>query len=240
LAGHQISLLTAAERLAPSDVLRRPTFPTTWPFTERHLRREDASPDRRFYSQPRLVMHIDDPAIQALKAYYSTLFPASGAKVLDICSSWTSHYPSGWSGHRVAGLGMNKVELRKNPHLTEHIVHDLNQRPKLPFEDKSFDFVTNAVSVDYLVHPREVFDEIWRVLRPGGVAVMSFSNRYFPTKVINIWQQTTDSGHIWIAGSYFHFTNFQDIVAKDISPSGGHSDPMYVIQARKGVRDKDL
>ena len=30
---------------------------------------------------------------------------------------------------------------------------DLNEDPTLPFEDNSFDVVTNAVSIDYLTNP---------------------------------------------------------------------------------------
>ena len=35
-------------------------------------------------------------------------------------------------------------------------VADLNKNPKLPYGDGEFDFVTNVVSVDYLVKPQEV------------------------------------------------------------------------------------
>ena len=54
--------------------------------------------------------------------------------------------------------------------------------PSLPYEDNSFDVITNAVSVDYLAKPLEVFREMHRCLKPGGQAIMSFSNRCFPTK----------------------------------------------------------
>lgn len=43
--------------------------------------------------------------------YYSTVLPASGdsgVAVLDLCSSWISHYPEGFSAGRISGLGMNK------------------------------------------------------------------------------------------------------------------------------------
>ena len=80
------------------------------------------------------------------------------------------------------GLGMNEEELARNAVLTEYAVKDLNVEPKLPYEDNSFDVVTNAVSVDYLARPMEVFREMHRVLKPGGRAIMSFSNRCFPTK----------------------------------------------------------
>ena len=81
-----------------------------------------------------------------------------------------------------AGLGMNEPELARNPVLTEFTVRDLNDNPQLPYKDNSFDVVTNAVSVDYLNKPVEVFKEMHRVLKPGGRAIMSFSNRCFPTK----------------------------------------------------------
>ena len=77
---------------------------------------------------------------------------------------------------------MNEEELARNPVLTEFAVQDLNSSPKLPYADNSFDVITNAVSVDYLNKPIEVFKEMHRVLKPGGRAVMSFSNRCFPTK----------------------------------------------------------
>ena len=62
---------------------------------------------------------------------------------------------------------------------------DLNVNPVLPYGDNEFDAVTIAVSVDYLSQPLEVFKEMNRVLKPGGVAYMSFSNRCFPTKVVS-------------------------------------------------------
>ena len=42
-----------------------------------------------------------------------------GADVLDICSSWVSHYPQNLKLGRVAGTGMNERELRANTQLTE-------------------------------------------------------------------------------------------------------------------------
>lgn len=74
-----------------------------------------------------------------------------------------------------------------------------------------------------------------RVLRPGGTALMSFSNRCFPTKVISIWRQTDDAGHLWIVGSYYRFSaDWVDTKAVDISAAGGGAgDPMWVVQGTK-------
>ena len=60
-------------------------------------------------------------------------------------SSWVSHFRT--PPRRVVGLGMNAAELRANPLPAEHVVHDLNADPVLPFEDEAFDDATCCVSV---------------------------------------------------------------------------------------------
>ena len=48
---------------------------------------------------------------------------------------------------------MSEPELKRNPVLTDYTVRDLNKEPKLPYEDNTFDVITNVVSVDYLNRP---------------------------------------------------------------------------------------
>ncbi|KXZ45829.1 hypothetical protein GPECTOR_50g623 [Gonium pectorale] len=222
-------------------VLEDPRWPEKWPFRPENFLRYDESPDTYFYSQPRFVTHIDDQAIKALTKFYGAVFPPSGGQstaVLDICSSWVSHYPEGYKAGRVAGLGMNEEELARNPQLTEFAVKDLNVDPTLPYGDNTFDVITNCVSVDYLNKPLEIFKEMHRVLKPGGTAYMSFSNRCFPTKAISLWTATGDADHIWIVGSYFHYSvpgGFTEPKCKDITPKAlfGRTDPMYAVFASK-------
>ena len=59
-------------------------------------------------------------------------------------------------------------------------MQNLNKDPTLPYDDNSFDVVTNSLSADYLTSPLEVFKEIRRVLTPGGLAAMAFTTRCFP------------------------------------------------------------
>lgn len=59
-----------------------------------------------------------------------------------------------------------------------------------------------------------------------------------PSAAIALWTATGDEDHIWIVGSYFHYSvpgGFEAPTAKDISPKPvfGKSDPMYVVMARK-------
>mmetsp|Transcript_31924 Transcript_31924/g.42149 ORF Transcript_31924/g.42149 Transcript_31924/m.42149 type:complete len:269 (-) Transcript_31924:334-1140(-) len=229
----QSSRLSARAGIRAEDVLKSPKWPAKWPFTDADFRRADESSDGLFYEDARLVYHIDDPAVSALTKFYSENFPAK-ADVLDICSSWVSHFPETWDHGNRVGLGMNEYELSKNAQLDEYNVKDLNVDPSFPYEDNSFDIVTCVVSIDYLNKPLKVMREVNRVLRPGGKAIMSMSNRCFPTKVINIWLQTNDLEHLFIVGSYFHYSGgFEAPEAIDISPNPGRSDPMYIVQAKK-------
>ena len=228
---------------AVAGVLRGVVWDEESPFDVDDFERYDMSSDTLFYDSPRFVKHVDDSALAALTAWYARSLPASGsgAAVLDICSSWVSHYPEGYTNARVAGLGMNEEELARNPVLTEHVVHDLNADPRLPYEDESFDYITNCVSVDYLTRPLEVFEDLGRVLKPGGTAVMSFSNRFFPSKVIAGWGSSSDLEHVWTVGAYFHYGGkgrFEPAVAEDLTPRSRpllsqDSDPMYVVFATK-------
>ncbi|KAL8171296.1 hypothetical protein V2J09_023100 [Rumex salicifolius] len=230
-------LATARDKSVIEEVLKNVDWPEQFPYKSEDFQRYDESPDTQFYDNPRFVTHIDDYAIAALTKYYSKVFPPSntpGISILDMCSSWVSHYPRGYKQEKIVGMGMNEEELKRNPVLTEYVVQDLNINPKLPFEDSSFDIITNVVSVDYLNKPIEVFKEMHRILKPGGLAIMSFSNRCFWTKAISIWTSTSDAEHVGIVGSYFHYAGgFEPPQGVDISPNPGRSDPMYIVYSRK-------
>lgn len=232
------SQTSSPSRQKAADVLTSPKWPESWPYTDRDFQRQDETNDDYFYDEPRIVYHIDNFAVRSLTKYYGSLLQSEDMEVLDLCSSWVSHYPEKYRGKRVVGLGMNKNELEKNPVLTEYVVQDLNVDTKFPFPDESFDLITNTVSVDYLVKPLEVFKEMKRVLKPGGKAVMAISNRCFPTKAWRLWLSTGDMEHIFIVGSFFHFAGgFDPPTAVDISPNFGITDPLYIVQATRSKSD---
>jgi len=192
-----------------------------WPYTSADLNRIDNSVDTVFYDTPRFVTHIDDAAIDSLTKFYSEEFSSLNKDkldVLDLCSSWISHLPKDVSYGKVVGVGMNKAELEANKQLTDYFVQDMNTNPNLSqFEDNSFDVICNVVSVDYLTKPLEIFQEMHRILRPGGISLMSFSNRCFPTKAIAMWLQADDIGRLTIVGSYYNYSaDWKSIEALDI------------------------
>ncbi|TYH65942.1 hypothetical protein ES332_D06G090300v1 [Gossypium tomentosum] len=215
MAGNSKSFIASARlKGAVEQALQNAEWPEQFPFKDEDFQRFDdfnspfRTSDSMFYEVPRFVTHIDDAAIAALTKYYSEVFPPSntpGVSILDMCSSWVSHFPKGYKQERVVGMGMNEEELKRNP-----------------------------VSVDYLTKPLDVFKEMCRILKPGGLAIMSFSNRCFWTKAISIWTSTGDTDHALIVGSYFHYAGgFEPPQAVDISPNPGRSDPMYIVYSRK-------
>ena len=151
------------------------------------LSRMDPRGDDIFYGTPRMVQHLDDRALQTVNALYRRLIP-DRAEVLDLMASFDSHL----QGVDVSGLqvlGMNPDELEANPLARNRIVHDLNDAPTLPQEEGSLDAVICTASIEYLTRPRDVLAETRRVLRPGGLFAVTFSNRWFPTKAIRIWSE---------------------------------------------------
>ena len=193
--------------------------------------RQDESNDALFYAMPRLVVHIDPETIHALTNAYRRLPPLGGA-VLDLMSSWVSHLPDELELTRVAGLGMNEKELNRNPRLTDYVVHDLNREPELPYDDASFDAVVNAVSIQYLTRPVEVFRSVARVLRPGGIHVVALSPRCFPTKAIRAWHVLPPPGRLEAVRTYSILAaRYDEPELNDRSPPG--ADPLWIVTARR-------
>ena len=132
--------------------------------------------------------------------------------------------------------GMNALELAANDQLTDYEARNLNVNPKLPYEDNTYDFVTCVVSIDYLIHPIEVLKEVRRVLKPGGKAIISQSNRCFPSKAISMWLNMNDRQHLELINGYLKYAGFGPAKAFDITasvPGQSYNDPMFIVECTK-------
>ncbi|MBD2104939.1 class I SAM-dependent methyltransferase [Leptolyngbya sp. FACHB-261] len=168
------------------------------------VQRLDESADPQFYSFPRFVTHVDDGFIDQLTRLYAERIPAD-SRVLDLMSSWVSHLPdaSELPLREVVGHGLNAEELGRNPSLAKFVVQDLNKNPRLSFEDQSFDAILIAVSIQYVTRPLELFQELQRLLTPGGVVITSFSNRMFHQKAIRVWMESNETERVELVKRYF-------------------------------------
>ncbi|GMI39723.1 hypothetical protein TrCOL_g3305 [Triparma columacea] len=232
------SSLPAAGRQSPVTRVLDAPFSDQFPYTKQQLTPEWPDNDRAFYFLPKFVHHASPGCRTQLTNFYSTILPPpSTGATLDLCSSFTSHYPPGYKASKSVALGLNPLELLFNPSKTSFNVHDLNAEPTLPYPSSTFDVCTLALSVDYLTSPLSVFTEIHRVLKPSGLACISFTNRCFPTKVVPIWTNPfTPENHARIVGEYFHHSaEWEEVGVRDLSEEGweGQKNPMVAVLARK-------
>ena len=202
----------------------------------------DATEDNFFYSIPRFVTHVDDNFIAQLTQLYRELLQPQ-TRILDLMSSWVSHLPEEVEFSHVEGHGMNEEELQKNTRLDSYFIQNLNQDLELPFQDGSFDAVLNTVSVQYLQYPEAIFSEMARVLKPNGVAIVSFSNRMFYQKAIAAWRDGSETSRVKLVVDYFQSVkNFskpkvvanQSPIAPFLQMLGiAGADPFYAVYAYK-------
>lgn len=202
----------------------------------------DSTDDKLFYEYPRFVTHVDEGFIQQLTDLYREHLKPN-TRIFDMMSSWVSHLPQEMEFSHVEGHGLNAEELERNPQLNHYFVQNLNENPQLPLKDQDFDAVLNCVSVQYLQYPEAVFSEIHRILKPGGIAIISFSNRMFFQKAIQAWREGTESSRVELVKRYFSsvpgFTPPEVIVRQSSIPNvlqwlgvpGG--DPFYAVIASR-------
>lgn len=205
----------------------------------------DNGNDLEFYSSPRFVTHVDDGFIDQLTDLYrQKLQPHT--RIFDLMSSWVSHLPEEMQFSHVEAHGMNQQELAKNPRLNHYFVQNLNETPKLPLADQDFDAVLCTVSVQYLQYPEAIFAEVHRILKPGGIFIVSFSNRMFAQKAISLWRDGSDASHIQLVKSYFQSVpgfSQPEVIANKGKVAGvssflqmlgmANSDPFYAVMAEK-------
>lgn len=169
---------------------------------ESHQRTKlDITSDTLFYEAPRFVTHVDEGFIQQLTDLCQDRLK-SGTRIFDMMSSWVSHLPDEMEFEWVEGHGMNGEELARNPRLDHYFVQNLNENDRLPLDDCSFDAVLNTVSVQYLQYPETIFAEIYRILKPGGIAIISFSNRMFYQKAIAAWRDGSEAQRVELVKRY--------------------------------------
>jgi len=210
---------------------------------------------------------VDEEAIEKLKSHYN-FYLKEGMDVLEFGAAIDSYLPSNLKFDRHVGVSLSKSLMDKNPSLTERLVVDMNNVLEevgidsdeiKSLGDDSFDAIIMANTIDFLTSPREVFKTAWRLLKPGGIMLVSFMNKDANTKKFgdaqtNMWGQFTDDQHMYVCGSFFQFSageGWDGLKGFDISPAkedglpivgdllnSKKSNNMFVVQAKKNyVKD---
>ncbi len=213
--------------------------------------RADETNDAVYYTKNgQLIEQLDTVARSTIQELIGQLVIEKEPAILDLMAGWDSHLPDTIRPKGITGLGLNKKELGLNRALSNFIIHDCNENPILPLSDGVFDVAICTMSVEYMTKPYELFREVGRILKPGGMFLVIFSDSFFPEKVTMIWEDSNGSERMALVKKFFGesemFDPPQTYLSRgkrksknDIPGYYFHpSDPIYAVYADKrgGIR----
>jgi len=215
---------------------------------------------------------MDEDAANQMTRHYE-FYLRDGMSILELGAAEKSYLPENLKFSRHVGVGLNDKLMEENPSLTEKVIVDLNKVVEdgdvdsdelRRLKDEPFDAIIMTNTADFLTHPREVFKTAWLLLKPGGTCINAFStNKAFGDKFQRaqtlMWQDYNDDQHLWVAGSFYHFSageGWENVMGFDISPESakdnfedsgplkflekGKDNNIYIAQASKGYQEETI
>ena len=211
-------------RMTVEDVLTNPVWPLRWPYGFEDFRPCDYTRDdiintlpQYQYSQSLITAdhvtiipglfrlpirrHFIMPKDKIALSEHMGEYFKDGAKVLELFSIYQSILPGGIEMGPCVGVGWSDDEMKANPDLDDYIQQDITVDPYLPLASNYFDFVVMPANFQLIQNPKVMFEEINRVLKPGGTAFIGVK--------LSLWSFLG-----WKQGRYYVETNFlEDVMA---------------------------
>ncbi len=133
-----------------------------------------------------------------------------GKNVLDVgCGGGYLAEEFARDGYRVTGIDPStKTVGAARRHAVEsglEIRYEVGRGEEIPFADATFDIVACCDVLEHVDDPREVIEEVSRLLKPGGVFLYDTVNRTWMSKLglIKVWQEWSftrccpENAHVW-------------------------------------------
>ncbi|KAF4690085.1 Hexaprenyldihydroxybenzoate methyltransferase, mitochondrial [Perkinsus olseni] len=92
-------------------------------------------------------------------------------------------------GYNITGIDISEASLQQARHHGRHLPnlhYQVGSAYEIPFPDNSFDGVIISEVLDHLMDLRKAMQEIYRVLKPGGVVVFDTISRNFKSYLL-VW-----------------------------------------------------
>lgn len=126
---------------------------------------------------------------------------------------------NGWLSDEFRRLGAEATAADINEERTDYAQIDM-ERP-LPFDSESFDVVVSAEGIEHVFNPAQLFSELSRVLRPGGLLIITTPNIQ---SLASRWQTLC-------CGYSYQFDPFNKVpLARGQIGDKGHISPVSYIQ----------
>lgn len=219
------------KKMTVEDVCELNNWPQNWPYGPEDFRPMDYARDEVINTLPQYQF-----SQSLIEADQITLFPGllrvpirrhfvlpkdkialaeqvrpylkDGARVLELFATYDSILPGGVKLGPTVGVGWWAREMRANAALDDFIEQDLSVDPYLPLADNFFDAVIMPANFQLLQRPREMFEEINRVLKPGGVAFVGVKLAmwsFLGWKQARYYAETNYMEDVLALCSFFHF-----------------------------------
>lgn len=171
-------------------------------FPEDFFRRHADQADWPLLSFQREGPYLDQAAQEAFRSLVRRLVEPGGV-LLDLMAGAHSYLPPAFQRANFIGVSLDAAGMGRNPQLDGALVQDLNRFPSLPFLDETFEAVFCTCGVQYLTRPVELFREVNRVIKPGGIFLVSFTGGCFPRLTIAAWLAARSRQRQLLVARYF-------------------------------------
>ena len=232
------STLSSSSSIVPKVPSTAWRWPPQWPFPPDFMDVVDNSSPETIPSETPMID-------ERFKDHIKNFLP-EGCNVLEIGGRSRSLLPNNikYDNKKIVSINSNNNKGEGEGEGSD-ITCDINNF-SLPYESQSFDRIVFSSNIDCIDKPRDIFREIWRVLKPGGLCMVCFPKVVESLKPVKMWTTMNEEQKIWIVGSYYHYSvgeGFEQIEGYDLFNLNGQmvfastdaNDAAYVVHAKRQV-----
>lgn len=141
--------------------------------------------------------------------------PRTGDRLLDVaCGGGFLLMEAEKRGLVTSGIDIAEAALVKARTVAPKSELRQGDAEALPYADASFDIVTCLGSAEHFLKPRVAFEEMRRVLAPGGRAIIVVPNQWFAYDVARGWLEGVGLTHGQESENYFSINEARELIGE--------------------------
>jgi ubiquinone/menaquinone biosynthesis C-methylase UbiE len=118
------------------------------------------------------------------------------------------------------------VDWPATKHKIDHLDHEVDLTEKLPFPDNSFSTIILSDVLEHIPNPGQLWSEMYRILTPGGVAIINVPFLYWVHEAPHDYYRYTEY-------ALEHFANNSNFNVVSLEPIGGLPEVLADFIAKK-------